>query len=167
VFDEPEDEPVARFIAVEVPSPPAVPPTPTPKPAPAPVARYVEPTIQLSDTPRAPSWVQQVRETPFKVADHARAAPKMSDEERLQYVRNLLLDTVRRDSFFATFSLGRVRSALTQKELIKLVWALERDRAHARRNREQLLNLQRARELLGMGNTLVAGDTQAGAPSEY
>ena len=56
---------------------------------------------------------------------------------------------------------------MTQKELIKLVWEIERDRAHTRRSRDQLLNLQRARELLGMGNTLVAGVSQPGAPSEY
>jgi hypothetical protein len=168
-----DDEPVARINEVEMGRAPVLPviavstiaePPPPPR---APVARYVEPVVQLSDTPRPPEWVQQVRETPFKVADHARAAPKMTDEQRLQYVRDLLIDTVRRDSLFATFSLGRVRSALTHKELIKLVWELERDRVHVRRNREQLLNLQRARELLGMGNTLVAGDSQPGAPSEY
>lgn len=135
--------------------------------APAPLSaaagsRYAPPAVVLSDTPRQPDWMQ-VRETPFKVADHARAAPRMTDEERLQYVRDLLLDTLRRDSLlFATFSLGRVRAAVTHKELIKLVWEIERDRAHARRNRDQLLNLQRARELLGMGNTLVAGDSQPG-----
>jgi hypothetical protein len=44
--------------------------------------------------------------------------------------------------------------------LIALVWAIERQRAHARRSHEQLLSLERARELLGMGNTLVAGDSQ-------
>jgi hypothetical protein len=171
--DEQDSEPVAKFTEVELGNVQALPVVkvssiaepPAVKPAPA--ARYVEPEVQLCDTPRPPDWVQQVRETPFKVADHARAAPKMTEEQRLQYVRDLLLDTVRRDSLFATFSLGRVRSALTHKELIKLVWALERDRAHVRRNREQLLNLQRARELLGMGNTLVAGDSQPGVPSEY
>ena len=136
--------------------------------APAPVAApYVEPVIAFNEAPRTPEWVQQARDTPFKVADHARPVPKMTDEQRLQNVRDLLADTVRQDSLFATFSLGRVRSAVTQKELIKLVWELERERVHARRSREQLLNLQRARELLGMGNTLVAGDSQPGMPSEY
>jgi hypothetical protein len=56
---------------------------------------------------------------------------------------------------------------MTYKELIKLVWEVERDRVHSRRSREQLLNLQRARELLGMGNTLVAGDSQPGPGSEF
>lgn len=143
-----------------------------PAPAPAPAAAasaYVQaPAVVLTEIPKVPEWMQNVRETPFKTADHARPAPRMTDEERLQYVRDLLLDTLRRDSLlFATFSAGRVRSATTQKELIKLVWEIERDRAHARRSRDQLLNLQRARELLGMGNTLVAGDSQPGAPSEY
>lgn len=173
-----DDEPVAQVTMVEmipahnlpiievatIPEPPLV-----AKPRPALAVRYQEPEVKLSDTPRAPDWVQQVRETPFKTADHARPAPRMTEEERLQYVRDLLLDTLRRDSvLFATFSVGRVRSAVTQKELIKLVWEIERDRAHTRRSRDQLLNLQRARELLGMGNTLVAGDSQSGAPSsEY
>ena len=92
----------------------------------------------------------------------------MTDEQRLQYVRELLLDTLRRDSLlFSTFAVGRVRNAATHKELIKLVWELERVRAHPRRNRDQLLNLQRARELLGMGNTLVAGDSQPDLSSGY
>lgn len=144
--------------------PPAEPPEAAPQTAAA-GSRYQAPAVELSATPRAPEWAQQVRETPFKVADHARPAPRMTDEQRLQYVRELLLDTLRRDSLlFATFSTGRVKAATTHKELIKLVWEIERDRAHARRNRDQLLNLQRARELLGMGNTLVAGDSQPGVP---
>ncbi len=177
--DEFDDEPVAQIAEVQmalahdlpviaVASIPEPSPPPVTKPRPAVVARYQEPEVKLTDTPRAPDWVQQVRETPFKTADHARPAPSMTDEQRLQYVRDLLLDTLRRDSLlFATFSVGRVRGAVTHKELIKLVWEIERDRAHTRRSRDQLLNLQRARELLGMGNTLVAGDSQPGAPSEY
>ncbi|MBX3622693.1 MAG: hypothetical protein KF891_22215 [Rhizobacter sp.] len=147
-------------------------PTPVAPPPPVPAAaasHHQPPAVALTDTPRLPDWAQQVREPAFKVADHARPAPSMTDEQRLQYVRDLLLDTLRRDSLlFATFSAGRVRAATTHKELIKLVWEIERDRAHSRRNRDQLLNLQRARELLGMGNTLVAGDSQPGTPpSEF
>ncbi len=147
----------------------APPPPAPPRPAAAASAYVQAPAVVLTEAPRTPEWVQGVRETAFKTADHARPAPRMNDEERLQYVRDLLLDTLRRDSLlFAPFSVGRVRAATTQKELIKLVWEIERDRAHPRRNRDQLLNLQRARELLGMGNTLVAGDSQPGSPSsEY
>lgn len=150
----------------------SIPDTPVPAPvvplSAAAGSRYAPPAVALNDAPLAPDWANQVRETPFKVADHARPAPRMTDDERLQYVRDLLVDTLRRDSLlFASFSLSRVRAAITQKDLIKLVWEIERDRAHSRRTREQLLNLQRARELLGMGNTLVAGDSQPGQPSEY
>ncbi|MEO8153774.1 MAG: hypothetical protein ABI605_11945 [Rhizobacter sp.] len=177
-FDEHDDEPIVKVAEVELGSLRILPiievssvaalPVPVAPPRSVPVARYEEPAVILSDTPRPPDWMQQVRETPFKVADHARPAPRMTDEQRLQYVRDLLLDTLRRDSLlFATFAAGRVRGAVTQKELIKLVWEIERDRAHTRRTRDQLLNLQRARELLGMGNTLVAGDSQPGPSSEY
>ncbi|MBC7991892.1 MAG: hypothetical protein H7Z15_01435 [Rhizobacter sp.] len=155
--------PVIAVATIPVPTPP-----PVAAPRPAALPRYQEPEVVLSETPRVPDWVQQVRETPFKVADHARPAPSMTEEQRLQYVRDLLLDTLRRDSLlFSTFAVGRVRVATTHKELIKLVWEIERDRAHPRRSRDQLLNLQRARELLGMGNTLVAGDSQPGPSSEY
>ena len=165
---EVEISPAHDLPVIAVASIPEPPPPPVAAPRAAVLPRYQEPVVVLSETPRAPDWVQQVRETPFKVADHARPAPSMTDEQRLQYVRDLLLDTLRRDSIlFATFSVGRVRVATTHKELIKLVWEIERDRAHTRRSREQLLNLQRARELLGMGNTLVAGDSQPGVPSEF
>lgn len=141
--------------------------------APAPLAaaamsHHHEPAVALSDTLRVPDWVGAARPTPFPVADHARPAPRLDEEQRLQAVRDLLVDTLRRDSLlFTGFSVGRVRAAVTQKDLIKLVWEIERDRAHVRRNRDQLLNLQRARELLGMGNTLVSGDSQPGDVSEF
>ncbi len=128
------------------------------------------PDVPAPSAPPAPrpAGLQTPRESPFTVADHARAAPRMTEAQRLQYVRDLLLDTLRRDALlFSTFSVSRVRVAQTQRELINLVWEIERDRAHIRRTREQLLNLQRARELLGMGNTLVAGDSLPGLPSEF
>ncbi len=90
----------------------------------------------------------------------------MSEEHLLQTVRELLLDTLRRDSLLLpTFAASRVRRAQTQHELIELVWEIERDRAHDGRTRNQLLKLQRARELLGMGNTLVDAESQPGPPS--
>jgi hypothetical protein len=174
VFDDPPSKPQEVVMGsaqglpmIQVAHIEDAPAAPAPRSAAA-GSHYQPPAVALNDSPRVPEWTQQVRETPFKLADHARPAPRMNDEERLQYVRDLLVDTLRRDSLlFASFSLGRVRSAVTQKDLIKLVWEVERDRAHGRRNREQLLNLQRARELLGMGNTLVAGDSQPGVSSEY
>lgn len=176
VFDDPPPAPGSREVLmgsaqglpmIEMGS--AQEPAPAPPQAAAASPFVQAPAVVLADTPKVPEWMQNVRETPFRLADHARPAPRMTDAERLQYVRDLLLDTLRRDSLlFATFSVGRVRAATTYKELIKLVWEIERDRAHPRRNRDQLLNLQRARELLGMGNTLVAGDSQPpDIPSGY
>ena len=88
------------------------------------------------------------------------AALPAGDAEMLDEVRRLLIDTLRRDTLLArVFAPGRVRTARTQEALIALVWEIEHERAHTRRKRIQLLNLQRARDLLGMGNTLVAGDS--------
>lgn len=86
--------------------------------------------------------------------------PLHGDERMLDEVRRLLLDTLRHDTLLVrAFAPARVRAAGTHDELIALVWEIERERAHARRKQTQLLKLQRARELLGMGNTLVAGDS--------
>jgi hypothetical protein len=88
-----------------------------------------------------------------------------ADNDALDEVRRLLIDTLRRDTLLQrVLAPARVRAAHTQEALIGLVWDIERERAHARRKRGQLLNLQRARELLGMGNTLVAEDSLPWTP---
>ena len=87
------------------------------------------------------------------------------DSDVLDEVRRLLIDTLRRDTLLQrVLAPARVRAAHTQEALIGLVWDIERERAQARRKRGQLLNLQRARELLGMGNTLVAEDSLSLTP---
>jgi hypothetical protein len=94
------------------------------------------------------------------VASRAAAPASLATEERLGEARRLLIDTLRRDTLLLrVFAPARVRAAQTQEELIGLVWEIERERAHVRRKRGQLLNLQRARDLLGMGNTVVAEDS--------
>lgn len=88
-------------------------------------------------------------------------------EEVLEEARRLLIDTLRHDTLLQrVFAPARVRAARTQEELIGLVWEIERERSHARRTRGQLLNLQRARDLLGMGNTVVAEDSQPWTPPD-
>lgn len=96
----------------------------------------------------------------------ARAMPApVATQERLDEARRLLVDTLRRDTLLQrVFAPARVRAARTQEDLITLVWEIERERTHARRTRGQLLNLQRARELLGMGNTVVAEDSLPWTP---
>ena len=98
-------------------------------------------------------------------APPAAAPAPPATEERLDEARRLLIDTLRRDTLLQrVFAPARVRAAQTQDELIGLVWEIERERAHVRRKRGQLLNLQRARDLLGMGNTVVAEDSLLWTP---
>lgn len=100
------------------------------------------------------------------VADLPPVTPKIekpsSEQQLIAQVRELLLDTLRIDApLFAALTHGKVRSAQTQRDLIELVWEIERHNSHARMSRDELISLQQARELLGMGNTLVAGDSQS------
>ena len=121
----------------------------------APGAPLAAPAVPLA-APAAPA-------TAFPAA--APAPP--ATEERLDEARRLLIDTLRRDTLLQrVFAPARVRAAQTQDELIGLVWEIERERAHARRKRGQLLNLQRARDLLGMGNTVVAEDSLPWTPPD-
>ena len=119
---------------------------------PAPPA--VQPVAAVSRTEPAPAAPPVARAEPVVAVDMAVAERKLDD------VRRLLIDILRRDTLLQrVFAPARVRGAQTQEELIGLVWEIERERAHARRKRGQLINLQRARELLGMGNTVVAEDS--------
>ncbi|MCW5665010.1 MAG: hypothetical protein KIT35_14320 [Piscinibacter sp.] len=43
---------------------------------------------------------------------------------------------------------------------------MERGLSHMRRSHRGLLNLQKARELLGLGNTLVDEDSRPGIPDD-
>lgn len=91
-----------------------------------------------------------------------------SEQQLIAQVRELLLDTLRIDApLFAALTHGKVRAAQTQRDLIELVWEIERHRSHARMSRDELISLQQARELLGMGNTLVAGDSQADRQDDW
>ena len=60
----------------------------------------------------------------------------------------------------------RVRGAQSTRELIDLVWEIESHLTRARHSRRELLSLQRARELLGLGNTLVDGDSFPTVPGD-
>lgn len=80
-----------------------------------------------------------------------------------QDVRGLLIDTLRIDApLFAAITLVRVRRAQTTRELINLVWEIERHLVASRKSPNELATLYRARELLGMGNTHVSTDSPTG-----
>jgi hypothetical protein len=79
-----------------------------------------------------------------------------------QQVRGLLADTVRQNPPpFGSRVPGRLASAQTLAELRDLVLAIERYLSAARRPRSGLGGLEHARELLGLGNTVVAEDSRS------
>ena len=134
-----------------------------PRPEPTPAAPPALPGPVPTALPPLPQFDLAVGSTPAPESERP-----SGDEVVLAEVRRLLLDVLRRDTLLTrAFAPARVRGARTQADLIDLVWEIERERAHRRRRRAQLLNLQRARELLGMGNTLVAGDSLAAPSSEF
>ncbi len=85
----------------------------------------------------------------------------------LAHVGDLLAKALSFDSpLFSTRTLMRVRMAQTHRELINLVWEIEHQFQRSRRAHGGSAALYEARELLGMGNTQVAGDSQAGWPED-
>ena len=79
--------------------------------------------------------------------------------KKLDQVRELLFETLRIDSpLFSMRVMIALRDAKTEDELIELVWVIERHLAKGRYSRQEMRNLQHARELLGLGNTVVPGD---------
>lgn len=92
-----------------------------------------------------------------------RALAKSEQEDLHQEVRELLTDTLRIDApLFAAVTLVRVRRAQTTRELINLVWEIERHLAASKKSQTEMHTLYRARELLGMGNTQVSTDSPTG-----
>jgi hypothetical protein len=77
----------------------------------------------------------------------------------LQRVRERLTEALRLDApLFSARTFMRVRSAQSREELIDLVWEIQDHLSHRRRSHKELSSLHEARDLLGLGNTLVAGD---------
>jgi hypothetical protein len=154
-------QPPQALAPSEVPAPIEQPPAAPAGPSASMRVRAQDLSLGLSINAQVPEWKGPERRQPKPRADHARPAARLTPEERLKIVRQMVIDVLRNDNIlFATFSVVRVRNAQTQREMIDLIWEIERDRIHIRRSREQLNTLQRARELLGMGNTHVAGDSQ-------
>ncbi|CAG1017457.1 hypothetical protein BURC_02109 [Burkholderiaceae bacterium] len=82
--------------------------------------------------------------------------PNQAEAELLQQVRELLTEALRLDApLFSARTFMRVRNAQSAGELIDLVWEIQDHLSHKRRSRKEMQSLQRARELLGLGNTLV------------
>lgn len=150
---EPLPEPTASPAPAPAPAPAAAPvSTVVPVPPPPPVASPAVAAMPNIGLPPPPA------RTPV-----AEAVEELVDEnEPLGKVRRCLLDALYMDPTpFGFRAAMRVRTARTTAALIEIVWEMERDMGLSMRSRSGLQNLQRARELLGLGNTLVDEDSQS------
>lgn len=146
--------------------PPAVPvrrvvPMPPPEPArpgpPAVVAARHDPMAELPRQPFLPP--SQAPAVPLAPPP----AIPLEDQPVLEQARAQVLEALRCDPQPAAGRLtDRVRAAKGSSELIDVVWTMERGLHHHQRSHRGLLALQRARELLGLGNTLVDEDSTPG-----
>lgn len=128
--------------------------------------------VELEAPARAPKFTtEDSSRMPLKPAEggeavayaQRRALARSEQEDLHQEVRELLTDTLRLDApLFAAVTLVRVRRAQTTRELINLVWEIERHLVASRKSQSEMKTLYRARELLGMGNTQVSTDSPTG-----
>jgi len=177
----PAEDEIAPFAA-EVEPEPAVPAPPIPQPvAVAPPPPQVPPLPRSVPVTRRPPAVPVLEEAigvappqpaarpaPQPVArngaheapvDLDLPLPDEAEAQFLQRVRDLLTDTLRIDApVFSARTFMRVRNAQSAGELIDLVWEIQDHLSTRRRSPRELQSLQRARELLGLGNTLVSDE---------
>lgn len=146
---------VSGVLAVDL-DPPSAPVAAAPRPLPARRA----PAVETAPPPAPPADAPSVLSI-----EQSRALARASNEELYQQVRELLIETLRVDApVFAAITLMRVHRARSAKELINLVWEIERHLGVSRLRHRDMLSLHRARELLGMGNTQISLDSETGFP---
>jgi len=144
---------------------PVVAPPPTPRVAPKTRASRQPPAVPVLDqaigvAPPQPAAAPVPRSTVAEApVDLDLPLPDEAEAQFLQRVRDLLTDTLRIDApVFSARTFMRVRNAQSAGELIDLVWEIQDHLSTRRRSPRELQSLQRARELLGLGNTLVSDD---------
>ena len=121
---------------------------------------------QRTTTPRltpGPSLLAQRAADGGVLRDEPKPA-SIDEEPLLAEVRSLLIGTLLMDGpVSSSLTVLRVGRARDRYELIGLVWQIERALVTARRPVEAMSRLRRARELLGLGNTVVDEDTKPGS----
>lgn len=171
----PEPAPVAPPRQPLPPPPPPLPPPSPPPPPPTPTRTVFEPVARLlqpTAPPARPETALELPRQPFLPPARAVLPPPppappvlvlAEDQPVLEQARAQLLESLRCDPQPASGRLvDRVRAAKGSSELIDVVWTMERGLHHHRRTHRGLIALQRARELLGLGNTLVDEDSTPG-----
>ena len=152
----PPAEPVAPAMPVASPVPVA-PSSPPPLPP--------EPVAEFPSRPFLPPSRQPVAAAPPRPARPPAAPPE--DLPLAEQVRAQLLEALRHDAQPAGSRIAqRLRQAQGTAELIEVVWVMERGLRHSQRTHRGLLALQRARELLGLGNTLVDEESVPDRPDD-
>ena len=146
-------------LTVELDSPPE-PVKPSPRPPRAPVVDRAALAVAQPSASRPAPLGADSAPSPLSI-EQRRALAKAAADELFQQVRELLIDTLRVDApLFSAITLMRVHRASSVKDLINLVWEIERHLGVSPKRRRELLSLHRARELLGMGNTQVSLDSE-------
>ena len=125
---------------------------------PAPVVAAAPP-----QRPPAPLAVAQQSAATREAHAPRRAAETVNPEERLLVeVRALLTHAIHDDGRVSgSLSALRIARAHRREQLVALIWDIEESGARARRSTESRASLAKARDLLGLGNTVVQGDTQS------
>ena len=168
-------------LAVEVAAEPAAgaelpPPTAVPAVSAA-MAPAAPMPVPMSEPPAAPAVLAQPPRRAMRAPERVLppppppAAPPVvvlaEDQPALEQARTQLLECLRSDPQPNGGRLvERVRAARSSAELIETVWAMERGLHHHQRTHRGLIALQRAREWLGLGNTLVDEDSTPGRLDE-
>lgn len=117
-----------------------------------------EPAPVVTSAPAAPQTPPERRPLPAVLQRMAMLArrPQPRPKDPVDEARDCLLRVIKLDrTTMARRLRPRVVNAKTEGTLIDVVWELERDLTHGQRSHEGLIALQRARELLQLGNTLV------------
>ncbi len=143
-------------------------PLAAPEPGPAPVP--LQP-MQPMQPPARPAHTEPLPRQPFLPPGRVMAPPpapppvtvQIEELPVLEQARAQVLECLRCDPQPNGARLAeRVRVARGSSELIDVVWTMERGLHHHQRTHRGLIALQRARELLGLGNTLVDEDSTPG-----
>jgi hypothetical protein len=116
------------------------------------------PVATSAPAPAAPQTPPERRPLPAVLQRMAMLArrPQPRPKDPVDEARDCLLRVIKLDrTTMARRLRPRVVNAKTEGTLIDVVWELERDLTHGQRSHEGLIALQRARELLQLGNTLV------------
>lgn len=164
----PGEAAASSAVAAAPVEPPPPPPAPPPPPPSLPMPPPARPPLAAH-----PPGMDELPRQPFLPPGRVVAPPPpppappvlvlAEDLPVLEQARAQLLECLRCDPQPNGARLAeRVRLAQGSSALIEVVWTLERGLHHHQRTHRGLIALQRARELLGLGNTLVDEDSTPG-----